>query len=261
MPSCCWSDASEQSFTDVSLGSTEEGATGSVVALWILSTATGFAVVGGAVAALGLRRREALPGRRGVEAAIGLLAVALLSAAVFGADLGGLMLVLLLVAALVAGRTGPRGAAVTSLLVFGFAAATVLDGGGPFGGETVIGRSLTYQTAVLAMAVGLQAIGAIGSGQPGAVPATPSRALAVALLAGGGLALGLSEAIVTPELIAVVPKAQVTLVGTLMALVVVLGVLAGTGVRGHVAAARGAGAPWWAWSALAGVALFGAEAL
>ncbi len=174
---------------------------------------------------------------------------------------GGLLLVLLLVAALVAGRAGPRGAAITSLLVFGFTAATVMQGGGPFGGDDVTSRSLSYQTAVLVMAVGLMAIGAIGSGEPGAVPARPTMGLAVGLLVGGGLALGLSEAIVAPELILVVPKAQVTLVGMLMALVVTLGALAGTGLRGHAAAVRSAGGRWWAWAALAGAAAFGAEEL
>ena len=247
--------------TLLALGSTEEGSTGSVVALWILSTATGFVVVGGALTALALRWRDALPARRAAEGIVGIAATAMLSYAVFQADQGALILPLLLVAALSAGRIGPRGAAVTSLVVFGFAAATVIDGGGPFGGESLVGRSLTYQTAILVMAVGLQAIGAIGSAEPGAVPGTPSRALVVVLLAGGGLALGLSEGIVTPELIALVPKAQVTLVGMLMALVVVLGALVGTGVRGHVAAVRAAGPAWWGWTVVAGVAVFGAEEL
>ena len=247
--------------TLLAIGSTEEGATGSVVALWILSTATGFLVVGGAVTVLGRRWRDPIPGPRLVEAAVGLAAVAGLSYAVFSDDWGGLLLVLLLVAALVAGRAGPRGAAITSLLVFGFTAATVMQGGGPFGGDDVTSRSLSYQTAVLVMAVGLMAIGAIGSGEPGAVPARPTLGLAVGLLAGGGLALGLSEAIVAPELIVVVPKAQVTLVGMLMALVVTLGALAGTGLRGHVAAVRSAGGRWWAWAAVAGAATFGAEEL
>lgn len=247
--------------TLLALGSTEEGSTGSVVALWILSTATGFLVVGGAVTVLGRRWRDPVPGRRLLEAAVGLVAVAGLSYAVFSDEWGGLLLVLLLVAALVAGRAGPRGAAITSLLVFGFTAATVMQGGGPFGGDDVTSRSLSYQTAVLVMAVGLMAIGAIGSGEPGAVPARPTMGLAVGLLVGGGLALGLSEAIVAPELILVVPKAQVTLVGMLMALVVTLGALAGTGLRGHAAAVRSAGGRWWAWAALAGAAAFGAEEL
>lgn len=247
--------------TLLALGSTDEGSTGSVVALWILSTATGFLVVGGAVTVLGRRWRDPVPGRRLLEAAVGLVAVAGLSYAVFTDEWGGLLLVLLLVAALVAGRAGPRGAAVTSLLVFGFTAATVMQGGGPFGGDDVTSRSLSYQTAVLVMSVGLLAIGAIGSGEAGAVPARPSMALAVGLLVGGGLALGLSEAIVAPELIVVVPKAQVTLVGMLMALVVVLGALAGTGLRSHAAAVRSAGGRWWAWAAVAGAAAFGAEEL
>lgn len=247
--------------TLLAIGRTEEGPTGSVVTLWLLSTVTGLVVVGGAVTVLARRWRDPVPGARAAEVAAGLTATALLAAAVFLDEWGGLSLVLLLVTALVAGRGGPRGAAAASLVVFGFAAASVVGGGGPFGGDDLIARSLSYQTAVLVMAVGLQAIGAIGSGERGAVPGTPTPALAVGLLVGGGIALGLSEAIVTPEVILLVPKAQVTLVGTLMALVVVAGALAGTGLRQHLRALRVASGAWWATAALAGVALFGAEEL
>ena len=80
--------------TLLAIGSTEEGATGSVVALWILSTATGFLVVGGAVTVLGRRWRDPIPGPRLVEAAVGLAAVAGLSYAVFSDEWGGLLLVL-----------------------------------------------------------------------------------------------------------------------------------------------------------------------
>jgi drug/metabolite transporter (DMT)-like permease/integral membrane sensor domain MASE1 len=247
--------------TLLALGGTEEGPTGSVVALWVLSTVTGLVVVGGALTVLVRRWRDPVPGVRRLEVAVGLLAAAGLSAAVFLQEWGGLTLVLLLVTALVAGRGGPRGAALASLVVFGFAAASVVGGGGPFGGDDLITRSLSYQTAVLVMAVGLQAIGALGSGERGAVPDTPTPGLVVGLLVGGGVALGLSEAIVTPEVILLVPKAQVTLVGALVALVVVAGALVGTGLRGHLTALRGAAIGWWATALLAGVALFGAEEL
>ena len=245
----------------LAIGRTEEGPTGSVIALWLLSTVTGLVVVGGAITVLARRWRDTVPGARIVELVVGLVATAFLAGAVFLGEWGGLTLVLLLMTALVAGRGGPRGAALASLVVFGFAAASVVGGGGPFGGGDLTARSLAYQTAVLVMAVGLQAIGAIGSGERGAVPGTPTTALAVGLLVGGGIALGLSEAIVTPEVIALVPKAQVTLVGALMALVVVLGALVGTGLRGHMGALRSANGTWWATAALAGVALFGAEEL
>ena len=247
--------------TLLSLGGTEEGPVGSVIALWLLSTVTGFLVVGAAITVLARRWRDRPPVSRAMESLAGLCITAVLAAAVFIEEWGGLMLVLLLVTALVAGRGGPRAAALASLIVFGFAAASVLGGDGPFGGTDLLSRSLTYQTAVVILAIGLQAIGAIGSGESGAVPSAPSRALVVGLLLGGGLALGLSEAIVTPEVILLAPKAQVTLVGMLMALVVVVGALAGTGLRGHVAGARRAGAAWWACAAIAGVALFGAEEL
>lgn len=245
----------------LAVGRTEEGPTGSVIALWLLSTVTGLVVVGGAVTVLARRWRDPVPGARLAEVSVGLVATAGLAAAVFPGEWGGLTLVLLLVTALVAGRGGPRAAAVASLLVFGFAASSVVAGGGPFGGDSLITRSLSYQTAVLVMAVGLQAIGAIGSRERGAVPGTPTPALAVGLLVGGGIALGLSEAIVTPEVILLVPKAQVTLVGTLMALVVVAGALAGTGLRAHARVLRGASPGWWGAAILAGIALFGAEEL
>ena len=247
--------------TLLSLGGTEEGPVGSVIALWLLSTVTGFLVVGAAITVLARRWRDRPPVSRAMESLAGLCITAVLAAAVFIEEWGGLMLVLLLVTALVAGRGGPRAAALASLIVFGFAAASVLGGDGPFGGTDLLSRSLTYQTAVVILAIGLQAIGAIGSGESGAVPSAPSRTLVVGLLLGGGLALGLSEAIVTPEVILLAPKAQVTLVGMLMALVVVVGALAGTGLRGHVAGARRAGAAWWACAVIAGVALFGAEEL
>ncbi len=245
----------------LALGPGETDPTGSVVALWLLSTATGFVVVGGAVVVLWLRRADPLPARRAGEAALGLIAVAVLALGVFVDDRAGLTLLLLLVTALVAARMGPRGASLTAVIVFGFAAAAVVAGGGPFGGDSVVGRSLTYQTAVMVIAVGLQGLGALGSGEPGASPGVPGTALTVGLLAAGGLALGLSEGIVTPEVILLAPKAQVTLIGLLMCLVVVVGAVVGTGLRGHADDLRTAPGRWWAWAALAGVALFGTEEL
>lgn len=245
----------------LALGPVESDPTGSVVALWLLSTATGFVVVGGAIVVLWSRRADAIPTRRRAEGLVGLAAIAALALAVFVQDQAALTLLLLLVTALVAARTGPRGAALAVVIVFGFAAAAVLVDGGPFGGDDLVGRSLTYQTAVMVIAVGMQALGALGSGEPGAVPGTPGTALTVGLLAAGGLALGLSEGIVAPEVILLAPKAQVTLIGLLMCLVVVVGAVAGTGLRSHASDLRRAGRRWWAWAALAGVALFGAEEL
>jgi drug/metabolite transporter (DMT)-like permease len=109
--------------------------------------------------------------------------------------------------------------------------------------------------------VGLQAIGAIGSGEPGSAPDTPSRGLALGLLVGGAVSLGISEAVVLPELIVVVKKAQVTLLSMTIALIVVLGTLAGTGVRGHVATLRRADRRFWIPAVVAGIAVFGAEEL
>jgi drug/metabolite transporter (DMT)-like permease/integral membrane sensor domain MASE1 len=242
-------------------GSTEEGGTAAVVALWVLSTVTGFIVVGGAVTVLVLRARDRVAPSRLVEVGALLVATALLAWMFFSLGHGVALLPLILVTALLAGRGGPRGAALAMLVIFGFAAEVVVSGGGPFGGGDLIGRSLTYQTAVVAIGVGLQAIGAIGSGEPGAAPEVPSRSLALALLAGGGLALGISEAVVTPEVILLAEKAQVTLLSMCVALVAVLGVLAGTGARGHLAALRSAGSRWWAMAVLAGIAIFGAEEL
>jgi len=243
------------------LGPVETDPTGSVVSLWILSTITGFVVVGGAACVLWCRRRDAVPVRRLVEV-LGLLVItAALAFAVFVDEWSGLTLVLLLVASVVAARGGPRAAALASILVFSFAAIAVLDGGGPFGGDSVTGRSLTYQTAVLVMAVGMQGLGALGSREPGATPGTPGAGLAIGLLVAGGLALGLAEGVVTPEVIQLVPKAQVTLIGLLMGLVVVVGAVAGTGPAGHVEALRAARGRWWAYGAVAGIALFGAEEL
>ena len=245
----------------LALGPAEEDPTGSVVSLWLLSTVTGFVVVGGAIVVLWLRRRDAVAPSRLLESLVELLVVAALAFAVFIDEWGGLILLLLLAASLVAARGGPRAAALASVLVFSFAASAVLAGGGPFGGESLTGRSLTYQTAVMVLAVGMQGLGALGSGEPGAVPGAPGRALAIGLLAAGGLALGLAEGIVTPEVILLTPKQQVTLIGLVMGLVVVAGAIAGTGLRGHAAGMRHAGPRWWAYAALAGVALFGTEEL
>lgn len=245
----------------LALGPAEEDPTSSVVSLWLLSTITGFVVVGGAITVLWLRRHDDLPPARAVEMIGGLGITAALAFAVFVDEWGGLTLVLLLAASVVAARGGPRAAALASLIVFSFAASAVLGGGGPFGGGALTDRSLTYQTAVMVMAVGMQGLGALGSREPGAVPGSPGRALALGLLAAGGLALGLAEGIVTPEVILLVPKPQVTLIGLLMGLVVVVGAVAGTGARGHATALRGVSGRWWAFAALAGVALFATEEL
>lgn len=245
----------------LALGPAQEGGTAVVVTLWTLSTVTGFVVVGAALAVLILRRRERMPGQRVVEVVVGLALAAGLAAEVFVGGSGALMLPLFLVVAVVAGRGGPRAAALVSLTLFGFAASSVLAGGGPFGGEGLEGRSLTYQTAALAMALGVLLIGAIGSGEPGSAPGTPGAALAFVMLAGAGAGLGLSEAVVTPELITRVPKPQVTLVSMLVALVIVVGALAGTGMRAHVSGVRSASRSWWVLVVLAGAALFGTEEL
>ena len=56
-------------------------ATGSVIALWLLSTLTGFVVMGGAITVLVRRWREPMPGRRVLEVLVGLLVTAGLAAA------------------------------------------------------------------------------------------------------------------------------------------------------------------------------------
>lgn len=245
----------------LALGPPEDDPLGSVVSLWLLSTVTGFVVVGGAITVLWLRRRSPVPPRRLAEA-VGLLVVtAALAYGVFVVGWSGLTLVLLLAASVVAARGGPRAAALASVIVFSFAAVAVLAGGGPFGGESLTGRSLTYQTAVMVMAVGMQGLGALGSGEASNVPGTPGTAMAIGLLVAGGLALGLAEGVVTPEVILLVPKAQVTLIGLLMGLVVVAGAIAGTGLRGHMHALRRSRGRWWIYAAVAGIGLFATEEL
>ncbi|MFM9018979.1 MAG: MASE1 domain-containing protein [Actinomycetota bacterium] len=245
----------------IALGPAEKGPLGSVVSLWLLSTATGFVVVGAAITVLWSRRDDAPQAARLVEAIGGLVLVAALSYAVFVDEWGGLSLLLLLAASVTAARGGPRAAALASLIVFSSAASAVLTGGGPFGGDTVTSRSLTYQTAVLVMAVGMQGLGALGSRESGAAPGRPGTLLAIGLLGAGGLALGVAEGIVTPEVILLAPKPQVTLISLLMGLVVVVGAIAGTGAGGHAQALRRADGRWWAFGVLAGVALFGTEEL
>lgn len=245
----------------LTLGPGDDGPVASVVGLWLLSTLAGFVVVGTAICVLWLRRRDPLPSAQRAEVAGLLVITGALAYVVFVAGAAGLTLVLLLSASLVAARGGPRAAAITSIIVFSCAAAAVLEGSGPFGGESLIGRSLAYQTAVVVMAVGMQGLGALRSGEEGNVPGTPGTMLAIGLLAAGGLALGISEGVVTPEVILVVPKAQVTLIGLLMGLVVVIGAVAGSGLTRQVEELRRATPRWWVFAAVAGVALFGAEEL
>ena len=245
----------------LTLGPRDPGSTGGLVALWLLSTVTGFIIVGGAITVLTLRRRHPLARQRIIEVGALATATALFAWMAFVAGSGVALLPLILTTALLAGRGGPRGAALASLIFFGFASWTVVEGGGPFGGGTVLTRSLTYQTAVILIGVGLQAIGAIGSGEPGSAPDTPSRSLALGLLVGGAVSLGISEAVVSPELILVAKKAQITLLSMTIALIVVIGALAGTGLRGHVRTLRRARGRLWIPAVVAGLAVFGAEEL
>ena len=83
--------------TLLSLGGTEEGPVGSVIALWLLSTVTGFLVVGAAITVLARRWGDRPPVSRAMESLAGLCITAVLAAAVFIEEWGGLMLVLLLV--------------------------------------------------------------------------------------------------------------------------------------------------------------------
>lgn len=245
----------------LAFGTRDPGTTEGLVALWLLSTITGFIVVGGAITVIALRLRHSMSPQRIVEVLVLGAGTAALAWMAFVLGYGVALLPLILVTALLAGRGGPRGAALAALIFFGFASWTVIDGGGPFGGDTLVTRSLTYQTAVIVIGVGLQAIGAIGSGEPGCAPDRPSRALALGLLVGGSLSLGISEAVVTPELITVAKKAQITLLSMTIALIVVAGALAGTGLRGHVATMRTAGRRFWVPAVIAGIAVFGAEEL
>lgn len=245
----------------LTLGPRDPGSTQGLVALWLLSTITGFIVVGGAITVLTLRLRHPLARQRVLEVAALGTGAALLAWMAFIAGWGVALLPLILVTALLAGRGGPRGAAIASLIFFAFASWTVVEGSGPFGGDSVLTRSLTYQTAVIIIGVGLQAIGAIGSGEPGSAPETPSRSLALALLVGGAVSVGISEAVVSPELILLAKKAQITLLSMTVALIVVIGALAGTGLRGHVRTLRRAGGRLWVPAVVAGIAVFGAEEL
>ena len=245
----------------LAFGTRDPGPTEGLVALWIMSTITGFIVVGGAIIVMALRLRHPLAMQRIVELALLGAASAALAWAAFVMGHGVALLPLILTTSLLAGRGGPRGGALASLIFFGFASWSVVDGAGPFGGDTLLARSLTYQVGVVVIGIGLQAIGAIGSGEPGSAPCTPSRALAVGLLLGGALSLGVSEAVVMPELIVLANKAQITLLSMTIALIVVLGALAGTGVRGHVATLRTAGRRFWIPAVIAGIAVFGAEEL
>lgn len=245
----------------LTLGPRDPGSTGGLVALWLLSTITGFIIVGGALTVLALRLRHPLARQRIIEVCALATATAVFAWMAFVAGWGVALLPLILTTALLAGRGGPRGAALASLIFFGFASWTVVAGGGPFGGGTVLTRSLTYQTAVILIGIGLQAIGAIGSGEPGSAPATPSRSLALGLLVGGAMSLGLSEAVVAPEIILVAKKPQITLLSMTIALIVVIGALAGTGLRGHVRTLRVAGHRFWVFAVVAGLAVFGAEEL
>ena len=240
-------------------GDGEAGSTPEVVSLWVLSTVTGFVVVGGAITTIALRLRDAMATRRAVEFAGLTVATAVLAWITFTLGDGAALIVLLLAASLLAGRGGPRGAAVASLVMLGFAAGAVMSGTGPFGGDSVGTRSLTYQTAVLVLGIGFQAIGAIGSGEPGAAPATPTRSLAIGLLIGGGLSLGISEAVVAPEIVKLAESVQITLLSMTFALVVVIGVLAGTGARGHAAALRATTPRVRVLAVIAGLAVLGAE--
>lgn len=245
----------------LAFGTRDPGSTEGLVALWLLSTITGFIIVGGAISVIALRLRHPLSRQRIAEVAVLGAATAVLAWVAFVLGYGVALLPLILVTALLAGRGGPRGGAAAALIFFAFASWTVIDGGGPFGGDTLVTRSLTYQTAVILIGIGLQAIGAIGSGEPGSAPATPSRALALGLLVGGALSLGISEAVVTPELIILAKKAQITLLSMTIALIVVVGVLAGTGLRGHLTTLRTAGRRFWVPAVIAGLAVFGAEEL
>ena len=231
------------------------------VALWILSSVTGYIVVGGALLVLYANRHARPRPWEWVEAVLLLGVLVAVSIAVFPHGIGALEIVLFAVAALTAGRLGPPGAAIASLVLFGFAADPVLSGGGPFGGSTVMQRSLSYQVAVLTLAVGIQAIGALGSGSPDAAPSVPGRIVAFMLLSVGGILLGLGQAVVAITLISEIDPPQIALVAMCIALIVLMGVIAGTGPRVHVRALRTAGRAWWIGAVLTGVALVASEEL
>jgi len=231
------------------------------VALWILSSVTGYIVVGGALLVLYANRHTRPRPWEWVEAVLLLGVLVAVSIAVFPHGIGALEIVLFAVAALTAGRLGPPGAAIASLVLFGFAADPVLSGGGPFGGSTVMQRSLSYQVAVLTLAVGIQAIGALGSGSPDAAPSVPGRIVAFILLSVGGILLGLGQAVVAITLISEIDPPQIALVAMCIALIVLMGVIAGTGPRVHVRALRTAGRAWWIGAVVTGLALVASEEL
>ena len=242
-------------------GKLPEGRMDATAALWILSSVTGYIVVGGGLLVLYGNRRRRPSLRTAVEASVLLAVLVLVTIAVFPFGIGALEIVLFAVAAITAGRLGPPGAAVASLVLFGFAAEPVLSGGGPFSGATVMQRSLSYQIAVLTLAIGIQAIGALGSGRDDAAPSVPGRIVAFVLLTSGGVLLGLGQAVVAIDLIMRVHPAQIALVALCIALIVLLGVIAGTGPRTHLMALRQSGRPWWIAAVITGVALVGSEEL
>lgn len=243
------------------LGNPRSGPAIEVGGLWVLSTLTGFTIVGGALVILVGHARVRMPLPLVAQLAGLAVLLAFFGALAYVGDHGAALLPLVLVASVMAGRGGPRGAAVASLVILGFSAASVLASGGPFGGDTVLARSLTYQVAALAIGIGLLCIGAIGAREPGAAAVAPPPRLAVTLLVAGALTLGVSESVVAPELIAIALKPQVTLITMIFGLIIVLGVWASNGLRGRVAEMRAWRPGTWLLLALAGVALFGTEEL
>lgn len=231
------------------------------VALWMLSSITGYIVVGGAIVVLFAYRRRR-PSLRGlVEALLLLVAITALAWQVFARGDGSLEIALIAVAAVTAGRLGPPGAAVAAIIMFAFAAGSVLSGDGPFGGASVMQRSLAYQMVVLTLSVGMQSIGALGSGHPEAAPSVPGRVAGVVLLAAGGVLLGLGQAVVSISLLPEIDPPAIAFAALLIALVVLAGVIAGTGPRRHLTELRFVGRPWWIAGVVSGLALVAGEEL
>jgi len=77
----------------------------------------------------------------------------------------------------------------------------------------------------------------------------------------GGILLGLGQAVVAIRLISEIHPPQIALVAMCIALIVLMGVIAGTGPRMHLRALRFAGRPWWIGAVVAGLALVASEEL